>query len=174
MENMLKLNNKQVNDMTDYEVVDDYCSLDYIRKTVDARAKTLRSEVEKVVKENAEEGEKTLKFSTEGALITLENRVRRDVAIENLRRICKDKNIQIGEVKKAITPKVGKIPADVIDILDQYFEIEEIWEAKAGDVDKALAANVIDSSEANKIIVEKPTIALKPSLTDRAKDQVML
>ena len=87
---------------------------------------------------------------------------------EELAKICKRKNIEIGKSSMQIIPKnSGAIPEDVLETLDKYFVLNKSLEATVVDVDNALDVGLITKADRAKIVNEKPSFAVKVKVTDQ-------
>lgn len=167
-------NEKPPEEMDPSELVDHYCFLDYIKKSLDARIKAIKPEVKKALEKTGVKNASGSSFqiATVNSSLTLENRRRREVDVDFAFQLLKDKKVELGTLVRTITPKGELIPLDALDILDEYFNVHESLEVKAADVDKALAVNVIDKDQYDKLIQSKDSSALKPKLTDMGISQL--
>lgn len=175
METKIKTNNKAPSEMEIGELVLDYASLDFAKKRIDSRLKIIREPlIEAVKKSGTDKTDKTKTYGTPDASISVEKRVLRAVNHPELIKICKRKDIIVGECLRTLTPKKANIPASVLKTLDKYFVIEEIYEASTKEVDEAVRLGILTKGDYKKIVSEKDSYALKASLGEKAAKEVFL
>lgn len=172
METKIKTNNKAPSEMEIGELVLDYASLDFAKKRIDSRLKIIREPLIEAVKKSGTDKTKT--YGTPDASISVEKRVLRAVNHPELIKICKRKDIIVGECLRTLTPKKANIPASVLKTLDKYFVIEEIYEASTKEVDEAVRLGILTKGDYKKIVSEKDSYALKASLGEKAAKEVFL
>lgn len=169
----VKVDDRDLEELTDEEKIDNYCAMDFGKKALDAKIKEIRTVVEEVInKKGVSKGTSSKSFQTKLSSIVLENRNTRKVDSDALAVVCKKKKVAIGTIRRLITPKNGNIPVDVLKLLDQHFAIEEQWEVSAKDIDDAVKVGLITEDDAKKVLLDNFTTALKPTVSDKLSASV--
>ena len=158
-----------VNKASIEDVTRAYAEYHQIESYVGEQSKDLKPVVIDLVNKEGKQKTLTTKaydggdYSVEVATKTLSS-----IDPEELAKVCKRKNIEIGKSTMQIIPKNnGPIPDDVLQTLDKYFVLNKSLEATVVDVDNALDVGLITKSDRAKIVNEKPSYAVKVKLTDQ-------
>lgn len=176
LETKVKLSKNNPDDMEPEELVDEYASLDAVKKKVEGRAKQIRESVEKAVeKKGSFNGSSSYTLAGHESKIELQLRNKVTIDAEGVVRMCKRRNILIGKMNRMISKKNDDpIPDDILAALDKYFVIKEDWVIGKEDLENAVTVGLISQADADKHTTVDKTKALKASLAKGAEDSLLL
>lgn len=147
--------------------VSNYCSLASIKEIVDAKLKDLRPKVM-----NCFVGDINNVAVEDTYFLSKRVSVKKKINVEELKKLCLKKQVELGVVSRIIRPKAGNIPKKILDSLDKYFILEEVWEVDVKDVEKAVNNGYFKEDEVKKCIVKDETVSLFPKTADFRADEL--
>lgn len=158
-----------IDEMTFEQMAEDYCELAAISNATDAMLKEHRP---RVLKEFEARNLKI--FESNGRVLEVRNVVKKKINMEELEKVCKKKNVEIGSVYHIIHPKSGNIPAKVLETLDKYFTLETKLEVDVKDVEKAVGIGLITQKDSDKIIEKNETKSIYPKVKDEVNAKIIV
>ena len=157
------------NELSFDEVVEDYCELAVIESE---SKKLMDGHRIRLIDEYDSRG--ITVHSSNGRILEVRKTARRKVNIEELEKVCKKKNVEVGKVYYTIRPKNSNIPQKVLESLDKYFVLETNLEVDVKDVQKAVDTGLITQKDYEKMVEENKSSALYPKVEEGERAKIIM